>query len=444
MARAFRDGSSTAYRGVVRPVEGTILTVIREVGESFEEETLPRDLREFFEVSVRVAAGSVERTPTLLSVLAEAGVVDAGGQGLLMILEGMHRCLMGLTVGEAVDDSVLEIEHKDIFDEQYNYDVQAILLGETLDVESIRDNILQMGDLVLVVGDARTIKVHVHTDEPGTPLNYLARLGHVDRVIVENMQLQYEQFIQDGGPSTGARQRDVSSAAASPASLMPVPTMSGPIGVVVVSSGDGLDKVFRSLGAAAVVKGGQTMNPSTQELLEAINAVDADDVILLPNNKNIILASEQARDLADKDVRVVKSKSIPQGIAALLSLNQQQDLDANMKQMSAAMSAVQTGEVTVAVRDVCLSGVDVKAGEYIGLLDDELVSCGQSPGVVVKELLETMGATDHEIITMYRGEPLDSADASAIEEELRALYVDQEIEILDGGQMHYHYIFSVE
>jgi len=444
MARAYRDGSSTAYRGVVRPVEGTILTVIREVGESFEEETLPRDLRDFFDASVRVAAESVERTPTLLKVLAEAGVVDAGGQGLLMILEGMHRCLMGLSLGAAVDESVLEIEHKEIFDEEYNYDVQAILIGETLDVAAIRDAILEMGDSVLVVGDARTIKVHVHTDEPGTPLNYLARMGNVDRVIVENMQLQYEQFIQDGGPSMDAEQRTAAPRMPSPAYLMPVPTITGPIGTVVVSSGDGLDKVFRSLGAGSIVKGGQTMNPSTQELMEAVEASDADDVILLPNNKNIILAAEQARDLADKSVRVVKSKSIPQGIAALLALNQQQDLDTNVQHMTAAISSVQSGEVTVAVRDVSLCGVEVKEGEFIGLLDDELVSCGDSPGAVVLELLDSMGAADHEIITMYRGEPLDRADGSAIEEELQALYVDQEIEILDGDQMHYHYIFSVE
>jgi dihydroxyacetone kinase-like predicted kinase len=302
-----------------------------------------------------------------------------------------------------------------------------------------------MGDSVLVVGDTHTVKVHVHTDEPGTPLNYLARLGQIDRIIVENMQLQFEQFVQSGGPTaeTGspmAVQRGISS----PASLMPVPDISGPIGTVVVSSGEGLDRVFRSLGAGALVHGGQTMNPSTQELLEAIDSLPVDDVIVFPNNKNIILAAEQARDLASKRVRVVKSKTIPQGIAAMLTLNQQQDLDTNVAQMTAALPGIQTGEVTVAVRDVSLGNMEVGEGDFIGLLDDELVACGDTPRDVVLQLLNSMEAEESEIITMYRGEPLSTEDATALEAELLERYPDQEIEILDGGQKHYHYIFSVE
>ena len=446
LIHAFRDGTTTAYRGVVRPVEGTILTVIREVADALEQRAALRDLRDFFQVAVDVAAESVRKTPTLLAVLAEAGVVDAGGQGLFLILEGMHRCLNGMTVGAEVSPSPLleVVQHAEMPSGEYGYDVQCLVLGTDLNVEQIRDEILGMGDSVLVVGDSRTVKVHVHTDQPGKPLDYCASMGQIDRIIIENMQLQYEQFVDGAGATSGLGLPEADPNGPSPAFLVGPSTALGPIGTVVVAAGDGMAQVFRSLGVHAIVRGGQTMNPSTEDLLTAIDGLAVDDVIVLPNNKNIILAARQAKDLSSKSVRVVASKSMPQGISALLVLSQQSDLDKNALQMEAALAAVQTGEVTTAVRDVRLGGVEVAEGDYIGLKDGELVVQGETAEGVVRALLDQMATEDAEIITLYRGEPITMDRAAELEAELREQYPEQEVELVDGGQPHYHFLFSVE
>ena len=444
LVSAFEDGSQTAYRGVVRPVEGTILTVIREIAEALKRAGPVRDLRALFDLVTRVGAESVERTPTLLAVLAEAGVVDAGGQGLLMILEGMDRCLRGMPVGADVHAPAQAFEHAEVLEGEYGYDVQCVVLGNDLDVGEIRQVIMQMGDSVLVVGDAQTVKVHVHTDEPGTPLNFCASRGHVDRVLVENMQLQYEQFVRDGEGSATSDTTVVKEPAPLPSTLMSSAAPLGPIGTVVVAAGEGLAQVFRSLGVHAVVEGGQTMNPSTEDLLKAIEGLDTDEVIVLPNNKNIILAAQQAQELSSKQAYVVPSKSMPQGIGALLVLNQQADLETNARSMESALSSVQTGEVTVAVRDVLLGEIEVSEGDFIGLKDGELVTVGDGPEQVAFGLLEQMDTVSCEIITLYRGALVDLVAAEALGSELSERYPELEIELVDGGQPHYHYIFSVE
>jgi len=443
LVAAMQDASDTAYRGVVRPVEGTILTVIREVAEALQQLDSNSDLRALFEHMVHTAAAAVEKTPTLLAVLAEAGVVDAGGQGLLLILEGMHRCLQGMAVMAEPVAAMELVEHAEVLEGEYGYDVQFIVLGDGLDVEQIRHDISQMGDSVLVVGDGRTVKVHVHTDEPGTPINYGARLGQLDRIIVENMQMQYERFVSEGGPRAEEIVKET-GVSMPPVTLVPSSTVLGPIGTVAVVAGEGLERVFRSLGVHAIVPGGQTMNPSTEDLLKAIEALDVDEVIVLPNNKNIILAAQQAQQLASKTVRVVPSKSIPQGISALLALNQQADLDTNVQFMEAALDNVQTGEVTVAVRDARFGSIEVTAGDFIGLRDGELTTRGESPEAVVLTLLDQMQADEAEIITIYYGEPVSSAAAEALVATLQDRYPEQEIELIDGGQPHYHYILSVE
>lgn len=444
LSGAFLNGSETAYRGVVRPVEGTILTVIREVAEAMHKAGTLRDLRAVLDLGVRTAAQSVEKTPRLLAVLAEAGVVDAGGQGLYLILEGMSRGLRGLAVAveeHAIPEAVL---HPAVLESEYGYDVQCVVLGSDLDVERMREVITGMGDSVLVVGDSRAVKVHVHTDSPGTPLNFCAQQGRIDRVIVENMQLQYERFMSSDEASGRAAGGGQQSSAPGPALLISSPVASGPIGTVAVVAGEGIAEVFRSLGVHATVSGGQTMNPSTQSILEAIEALPVEDVIVLPNNKNIILAARQAQTLSTKNVRVVASSSVPQGISALLVVNQQSDLDSNVEAMEAALQSVQTGEVTVAVRDVYLGDLTVSEGDFIGLKDDELAAKGEDPAAVAVSLLEQMHAADAEIITLYRGEPLELEEAEGLLIRLRDLYPGQEIELVDGGQPFYHYIISVE
>jgi DAK2 domain fusion protein YloV len=429
-AAAMREAATTAYKGVIKPVEGTILTVTREAAEAaVAGAASSEDLTQVLGQVVSAARESVARTPTLLAVLAEAGVVDAGGQGLFIILEGMLRYARGerLTVdGElaaAMDLQSLHLDHE----EGYGYDIQFIIHGEGLRVEEIRAKIASLGDCALVVGDSRAVKVHVHSPEPGTPINYGASLGSLSRVIVENMQEQYQDFIL--------------SKAQRPA--VPPPPPSG-IGTVIVAPGPGLTTVFESLGASAIVSGGQTMNPSTEELLQAVEGVPSEDVILLPNNKNILMAAEQTKALSGKNVQVVPTITIPQGISALLALNYQADLEANARIMTEAAQLIKTIEITTAVRSVQIDGIQVREGELIGLIDGKLKARGEEAGEVIRQALEEMDAQDYEIITIYYGETVTDEQAEAMAEEISDLYPDQEMEVIDGGQPHYHYILSVE
>jgi hypothetical protein len=429
-ASAMREATATAYKGVIKPVEGTILTVVREATEvaitaAAEEE----DLRLVLEKVVDEAQESVARTPSLLSVLAEAGVVDAGGQGLFIILEGMLRYILGETVEVdfALETAVdLHVPSED----EYGYDVQFIIQGQDLNLEEIRDTIAAMGESTLVVGDSATIKVHIHTEEPGTPLNYGARVGSLSKITIENLQEQYQEFIlsqaQPPVPSSMSSEEVCD------------------IATVVVAQGPGLARVFESLGASAVVPGGQTMNPSTEELLKAAEDLQTDQVIILPNNSNIILAAQQAQKLSEKNIRIVPTRTIPQGVSALLAFNYQADLDTNTGVMERAIGEVQTVEITIATRSVQLNGVDVKEGEVIGLLNETLVASGSSPEQVIEEVLRQMKVEEYEIITIYYGENVTQGEAEALAARISQDYPEQEIELVKGGQPHYLYILSAE
>lgn len=429
-AAALREAAVMAYKGVIKPVEGTILTVAREASEvAVNAAASSEDLTYVLERVVQEARDSVTRTPTLLSVLADAGVVDAGGQGLYVILEGMLRYARGerLTIDadltEGMDLHSLHLEGE----EGYGYDIQYLIHGEGLNVEEIRETIASLGDCALVVGDTRAVKVHVHSPEPGTPINYGASVGSISRVIVENMQEQYQDFVL--------------SKAQQP--VAPVEPLSG-VGTVVVAPGQGLITVFESLGASFVVPGGQTMNPSTEELLKAVESTPADDVIILPNNKNIVMAAEQAKSLSEKSVEVVPTVTVPQGISALLALNYQADLATNVRTMVEAAEAIETAEITQAVRSVQIDGMDVEEGEVIGLVNGKLRVKGDQPGKVVVQVLEFMRAQDFEIITLYYGESITADEAQQLADEITGHYPEQEIEVVDGGQPHYHYILSAE
>ncbi|MCX7680651.1 MAG: DAK2 domain-containing protein [Anaerolineae bacterium] len=433
LAAACQEGAATAYRGVVKPVEGTILTVARAVADEaarVAEET--GDLVYMLERMVRAAREAVKMTPSLLPVLAEAGVVDAGGQGLAVILEGMLRYMRGetlaedLELSEAVDLMTTELAPGEA---GYGYDVQFLIAGQGLDVDAIRERIAAMGECPLVVGDPTLVKVHVHVLDPGIPISYGASLGSLREVVVEDMQAQYRDFI------TGHERR---AAARTP----PAPPQEP--GVVAVVMGEGLAHVFQSLGAGAIVHGGQTMNPSTQELLEAIETLPSRQVIVLPNNSNVILAAQQASTLSSKKVAVVPTRSIPQGIAALLALNTQADLDTNVAMMHSAMTGVRTGEITTATRSVTLNGIEVNSGQFIGLCDDELRVCGSSIEEVARKLLREMEASQGEIITLYYGEGVSEEEARALADLIAQDWPDQDVEVVAGGQPHYPYILSVE
>lgn len=443
LADALQVAVEMAYKAVMKPVEGTILTVAREAAAAAHRAAAETsDIVEVLSHVVAAAKEALERTPELLPVLKEAGVVDSGGRGLVAILEGMWRCLRGEQMeyalpGEPEMMAVLDAPPEPLADGRYGYDIQFLIRGENLDVEAIREHISRLGDCALVIGDSRLVKVHVHCLNPGPALEYGASLGMLDDIVIENMDLQYQEFRE--------RQGAAPAPTAPPAEKKTARTeeLTG-VGTVAVVLGEGLKQVFESLGVSRVVTGGQTMNPSTQEILEAINAVQAEAVIVLPNNKNVIMAAEQARQLADKPVYVVPTQTIPQGIAALMAFNFTADAETNVKNMTRAIEHVVTGEVTTAVRSTKLNGVEVREGDIIGILDGELVAAGPDPLTVIRDMLSKVDLSKYELCTLFYGADVSAAEAQDLAKALRQAFPSLEFEVVEGGQPYYHYIFSLE
>ncbi len=442
LAVAFQSAADTAYKGVMRPVEGTILTVIREgAAEAADAVRKSDDLRFMLERVLERCQQALERTPDLLPILRQAGVVDSGGQGLVYLLDGMLRYaqgklqLNGPTAEAAAPPAPaapLPAQARAVPEGgslEFPYDVQFILSGRNLNVLEVRARIDAMGDSTVVVGDENTIKVHVHVSDPGQPISYGISLGHISDVVVENMQEQMEDIVQ------GTTQAPPPAA----------PTVQpDEVAVVVVASGPGLAGVFRSLGAAGIVNGGQTNNPSTEEIYQAIDELPTDKIIVLPNNKNIILAAEAARDLSVKQVAVVPSRSAPQGIAALMALNPDRDVAANAEAMTRALKLVKTGEITRATRSVQLDGVEVQEGALIGLAEGRLTCSGPDEMSVLGELLEHLEVGDCGLVTLYYGADVKLAQAADAAEFIRGRYPEVEVEVIEGGQPHYTYILGAE
>jgi DAK2 domain fusion protein YloV len=446
LVKALREATDTAYRGVLKPVEGTILTVAREATEEAEAAYHDTwDTVEILERAVARAKDALARTPDMLPILQKAGVVDSGGSGLVYILEGMLRYLHGEEV-EGEQTTAVAVEHLETTlapeDELgYGYDVQFILKGQNLDINRVRAAIDSMGWSTLVVGDEDAIKVHVHVHDPGIPLSYGTSLGTLSDIVVENMQEQYHEYLRER--TEQAVQQGHS----------PVSTSEGKgpeldendIGVVAVASGEGLARVFRQLGAAELVMGGQTNNPSTQEILDAIQRVPTHNVIVLPNNKNIILAAEQAARLAtDQNVIVIPTRSMPQGISALLPYDPKGDLEDVVEALRLAKDNVVTGEITSATRSVELNGVDVAKGQIIGLIDGSLAASGNTVSDVLRSTLDQMCSVECELITLYYGNGIRESEARRVMDGLRQVYPEREFELVYGGQAHYHYILSAE
>lgn len=437
LVRALAEARDTAYKGVVRPVEGTILTVAKDVAAAAAraiQET--EDVCEILAQVVLEADASVQRTPDLLPVLKQAGVVDSGGKGLYFILEGMLRFVHGepldtpLATVQPLSAMNLENTMESIEPGQDYEVVVDFVPRETLDLQKFYSGLEKIGTSIQVGEGEGMYRMHIHvlTEKRYEPIDYVLSLGTITKIAMENLVAQME--------AKGQKQ--------STARLELAPVEPGKIAVVSVSPGVGISRVFASLGVAAVVQGGQTMNPSTKDILDAFENLPTDKIIILPNNKNIILAAEQARDVTVKEVHVVPSRSIPQGLAAMMHLNPDGDAEAVAGKMARAIEEVTTVEVTTATRTVEIDGVSVEQGQVIALVNGKLAVSAATVEEACLGALSQAHADEYELITFFHGEGLSIMETNRIMDVIRVKYPDQEIELQDGGQPHYQFIISIE
>jgi len=427
----------TAYKGVVRPVEGTILTVAREIAAAAEAAiSQTNDLCEILEAVVQAAGESVERTPELLPVLKEAGVVDAGGKGLFFILEGMLRYINGQPLDTAVATvqplSAMNLENTlETVEPGQDYEVVVDFRPfAPLDLPVFYRELEEMGTSIQIGEGDGMYRLHIHVplEKRYAPIDYTMTLGVITKVAMENLMAQMEEV--------EARSRG---------SRLNLPAVEpGQIAVVAVSPGPGIARVFASLGAAAVIEGGQTMNPSTQEIISAFENLPTDQIVILPNNKNIITTARTAAEMTVKKVVVVPSRTIPQGLAAMLRLVPSGDFEQVVQDMEAALDDIETGEITTATRSVEIDGVKVKEGQIIGLHNGKLVIAASSLTEACLGLLEKVNVSDYELITLFYGSGLSKHEANRVADLIREKYPEHEVEVQDGGQPHYQFIISIE
>ncbi len=448
MAEAFQRAVETAYKAVMKPKEGTILTVAKggaERATQLVEET--DDIVFFAEEVIKHMEEVLAYTPELLPVLKEAGVVDSGGQGLLEIMKGAFDALTGKEVDfdipvekpvvKAVGAASDDISTADI---KFGYCTEFIIMLEkeyTMETENkFKAYLESIGDSIVVVSDDDIVKVHVHTNDPGLAIQRALTYGSLTRMKIDNMREEHNERVISGSGAEALQE-------AAPAAKAEEPRKKD--GFVAVSVGAGINEIFTALGADCIIEGGQTMNPSTEDVLNAIESVNADNVYILPNNKNIILAAEQAKSLTeDKNVVVIPSKTVPQGIAALINYAYDKEPEANAEQMTAEMKKVKTGQVTYAVRDTSIDGMEIKQGNIMGLDDSTIRAVGDSIADTAFELIENLMDEDSELITLYYGEETSEEEANALAERIMEAYPDAEVEVHSGNQPIYYYIMSVE
>ena len=455
IARALEEGVDTAYKAVMKPVEGTILTVAREAARAASQAARHGDdVGGTLLAAHKAAHEALERTPELLPVLKKAGVVDSGGKGYCVILDGYLQALglvreapngvasrpVAPVVPPGRDQSPAgQVAFKldaEIADIRFPYDCEFFIRGEQIDVAGVRTKLEDgLGDCVIVVGTPQLVKVHIHTDNPGPVLDHCVHQGDLLNIEIKNMKEQHADLV--------ARAVEQPAAAAQAEAVDEV--MPGNASVVAVAAGAGLEAIFRSLGAEAVVTGGQTMNPSTQDILAAAEHCASPVVFVLPNNKNVILAAQQAATLSAKDLRVIPSRSVPEGISALVAFHPEAEPDRAEGAMRRAVNSVQTGEVTYAVRDTHFGDLEIHEGDILGLWGGQVKLTGAAPDEVVQALLaEMMEDVGGEVITLYWGEGVTSQQAESLTNLLHEQYPDCEIEVQYGGQPLYFYLFSLE
>ena len=437
LAAAFAEGRDTAYKGVVRPIEGTILTVAKDAATAaaaaLKETTDPVEI---LRRVIAEADASVQRTQEMLPILKQAGVVDSGGKGLFFIFEGMLRFLDGQPLDSPVI-SILPISAMSFENAMQNVedgqDFEVVVdfrPASTFDLKSFYAALEEMGTSIQVGEGEGMYRMHIHVllEKRYVPIDYIMGIGTITKVAMENLKAQMDEIESHTG-----------QAHLTLANIEP-----GQIGVVAVSPGAGLSRIFASLGVASIISGGQTMNPSTKDILDAFEGLPTDKIIILPNNKNIVLAAQQAKEVTTKTVYVVPSKTIPQGLAAMLQLDPTGDLEKVAGKMTRALDGVITGEVTIATRSVEIDGVTVKDGQVIALLNGKLAVAADSIEAACLALLEKAGTADYELITLFYGEGMSHPEANRIADLIRQHYTAQEVEVQEGGQPHYQFILSIE
>ena len=442
LASGFVRSRAHAYSAVGQPVEGTVLTVISSVGGAAKDcAEAGGALQEMFDAVCDAARETVALTPTMLPVLRDAGVVDAGGHGMLVLLEAMRLYARGQEievreipppepVGIAEGAGEVSASFLEATDEEmYGYCTQFLIQGEGLSPEAVRERMTSLADSTVVVGDDTMIKVHVHAEEPEAIISIARSMGSVSQVNIDSMDEQHRQYSMARRGEASAEGTGVGASS---------------ISVVAVVSGQGLETVFADLGAAEVVPGGDTMNPSIQEILKSVDSAPSDSVIFLPNNRNIVAAAQQAIQVSRKTLKVVPSTTIPQGIAAMLAFNPKNDLADSLSAMERVLPSVRTGEVCQAVRPALLSGVTVKEGQIIGLLERELVAAGDEPNEVLMMLLLAAGVSEGDLITLYWGRPTTEEEADNARQRVVDYFPGAEVEAVGGDQPYYHYIVSIE
>ncbi len=451
LAQAFTNGVETAYKAVMKPVEGTILTVARESAKrGVRKLETSNDIIEVMGSVLRGAEKSLAKTPDLLPVLKEVGVVDSGGQGLVFIYNGFFEALTGEAVpvqslqsnkidltSVAHHESGVDYEHVSTGDIKFGYCTEIMVkIGEgetvvdTFDYDTFRNYLNELGDSLLVVADDEIIKVHVHTERPGEVMNYGQRFGSLMKVKVDNMRLQHEEVLKT---DYTAKVKEAAQ------------KQKAEYGIVAVAAGEGVQELFKSMGVTTIINGGQTMNPSTEDILQAVKEAHAEKVIVLPNNKNIQMAANQAAEVSeDAAVAVVATRTISEGLASLLAFNPEASLEDNQAAMSEQMALVSSGQITNAVRDTNIDGVEIKKDDFMGIVDGKILVSIADRKEATLATIEKMINDDSEILTIIYGEDADASEVEEITEAVEAKYPDVEVEVHEGNQPVYTYLLSVE
>ncbi len=435
-AKAMAAGTEIAYKAVTKPKEGTILTVVRTMSEHAMKITRKNiEVPEFLESVIAAGEESLKMTPELLPVLKKAGVVDAGGRGLLIIFQGFHHLLIGQEdTNIEFDDSIqansqygeqAHFDYNDLAEIEFGYCNELFIINlhkktTEADIDRLREKLMTIGDCVLVIGDLNMVKVHVHSNEPGSVLAYCLELGEIDRVKIENMLEQNRALI-------GQKKEELK-----------------PYGLVSVCAGEGLTNIFKDLLVDEIIEGGQTMNPSAEDIAKACDGIAAKDIFVLPNNKNIILAAEQAKALSKRTIHIIPTKNIPQGLSAVLAFNPEDSAANNEAAMIEAISGIKAGMVTYAVRSTQIDDFNLKEGDIIGIDSKSIVAKGEKVEKVTKDLVEKMMDGDVSNITLYFGDAVSEEEANAIAQELTDKYKKCDVDIHFGGQPLYYYIVSLE